>query len=285
MAGYYETDTRGFSLFRTRDDPAWREPQLAALGAVVAQWSLAGSETPLVSVPTGVGKTAIALAAPFLARARRTLVVVPTQELRRQTVQRFSTQDVLLRIGALRSQRFKAPIVHEAKGRIDDWSQHDAADVIVGIPASINPAHAGDNPPRADMFDLVIVDEAHHAPAATWLAILEHFAGRKLLLTATPHRRDRTANSRSARLLLPPASGPRAWALPASRPDHPRRPGRCPEAGHRCSDRRSGAGPSRRAGTRNEPAARPCEHEGQGERTCEVPMPTAGLTSRSCTVA
>ena len=36
-----------------------------------------------------------------------------------------------------------------------------------------------------------MVDEAHHAPATTWNAILEHFTARSLLLTATPQRRDR----------------------------------------------------------------------------------------------
>ena len=191
MAGYYECHERGFQLFRSRGDPAWREPQFAALGAVVAQWSLSGSEAPLVSVPTGVGKTAIALAAPFLARARRTLIVVPTQELRRQTVGQFRTQDVLLRIGALSADGFEAPVVHEAAGRCDEWSQHEEADVVVGIPASVSPAQLGDNPPPTDLFDLVIVDEAHHAPASTWISILEHFPSRQLLLTATPHRRDR----------------------------------------------------------------------------------------------
>ena len=45
--------------------------------------------------------------------------------------------------------------------------------------------------PPADFFDLVVVDEAHHAPAPNRRAILEHFgAARKVLLTATPRRRD-----------------------------------------------------------------------------------------------
>ena len=191
VAGYYESGDRGFQLFRSHGDPAWREPQFAALGALVAQWSLAGSEAPLVSIPTGVGKTGIALAAPFVAQAKRTLVVVPTQELRRQTVEQFRSQEVLLRVGALAPHGFTPPVVHEVTGRCDDWAVHDEADVVVGIPASVSPAHLGDNSPHSGYFDLVIVDEAHHAPATTWLAILDHFPSRHLLLTATPHRRDR----------------------------------------------------------------------------------------------
>lgn len=193
MTGFYAAGAQPFQLFASPGTPTWRQPQVAALGAVLAQWSLAGAEPPLISVPTGVGKTAIALAAPFLVAANRTLVVVPTQELRRQTVERFRSQDVLRAIGALNvDDDFDPPVVVEARGRTSDWASLQHADVVVGIPASVSPAHypEGEQPPP-DLFDLVIVDEAHHAPAATWLSILDHFAARSLLLTATPHRRDR----------------------------------------------------------------------------------------------
>ncbi|MEZ5079641.1 MAG: DEAD/DEAH box helicase family protein [Thermoleophilia bacterium] len=188
---YYQRDDLGFQLFSTADVPAWRPPQLAALGAILSQWSLAGSDRPLVSVPTGVGKTAIALAAPFLASAQRVLVVVPTKELRRQMTAQFKSQGVLRAIGALPESTVDRPRVMEASGRSPDWDELRTVDVVVGIPASISPAHSGDSPPPDDLFDFVIVDEAHHAPAVTWLAILEHYQARSLLLTATPHRRDR----------------------------------------------------------------------------------------------
>ena len=38
-----------------------------------------------------------------------------------------------------------------------------------------------------DKYDLVIVDEAHHYPAATWKLLVDHFENSKrLFLTATP---------------------------------------------------------------------------------------------------
>ena len=191
MAGYYRSDERGFQLFRRVGAPAWRPPQLAALGAALSQWSLAGEDSPLISVPTGVGKTAVALAAPFVAGASRVLVVVPTRELRRQTAEQFKTQGVLRRIGALREEGVTQPHVLEVEGRSTDWKRLLEADVVVGIPASVSPVHYVDSPPPPDLFDLVIVDEAHHAPAATWSAILSHFEAQHLLLTATPQRRDR----------------------------------------------------------------------------------------------
>jgi DNA repair protein RadD len=42
-----------------------------------------------------------------------------------------------------------------------------------------------------ELFQLVIVDEAHHSNAGTWAAVLEHFAAAKVLgVTATPIRGD-----------------------------------------------------------------------------------------------
>ena len=84
------------------------------------------------------------------------------------------------------------PKVLEVKGRLGSWLDCEDVDVVVALPQSISPEHydEGSKPP-ADLFDLVIVDEAHHAPAPTWRAILDHFDGaRKVLLTATPRRRD-----------------------------------------------------------------------------------------------
>lgn len=189
MAGYFSSQESGFALFRSPFAPAWRRPQAAALGAVLAQWSLDG-DAPLVAVPTGVGKTAIALASPYLAGANRVLVVVPTTELRRQSADHFTTQQVLKRIGALPADA-ASPSVVEVQGRDIDWDALETADVVIGVPSSISPVHFVDDGPPADYFDLVIIDEAHHAPAKTWTAILEYFStGRSLLLTATPHRRD-----------------------------------------------------------------------------------------------
>src|SRR5262249_2180262 len=46
-----------------------------------------------------------------------------------------------------------------------------------------------DLPP--DRFGLVVIDEAHHAPARSWVEVMEHFRPRFLLgCTATPRRLD-----------------------------------------------------------------------------------------------
>lgn len=45
--------------------------------------------------------------------------------------------------------------------------------------------------PPEDLFDVILVDEAHHSPAVTWTATLNMFPNARMaLFTATPFRRD-----------------------------------------------------------------------------------------------
>ena len=119
---------------------------------------------------------------------------MPSTTLREQTVQAFSSMRLLREIGAL--TRWYEPeriIVDSVQGTATDWAEMAAADVVVAIPQSISPASAASvSVPPADMFDLVLVDEAHHLPSRTWRGILDHLhASHTVLLTATPFRLDK----------------------------------------------------------------------------------------------
>ena len=173
----------------------WRAPQRGVLGSVAAHWSLDRDEPTLASIPTGSGKTAVALVAPLVAATppRRVLVLVPSRALREQLAAEFRSQDQLRRIGVLPETFTAKPTVVEVKGLVSDWASLADADVVVALPNSISPSVYGTDrvPPPKDLFDMVIVDEAHHAPADTWKAVIDHFTdARYLLLTATPRRRD-----------------------------------------------------------------------------------------------
>jgi superfamily II DNA or RNA helicase len=188
---HYQSNGSPFLLFSQPSAPSWRTPQLGALSAVLAQWTLDPTERLLVSMPTGSGKTAVETALPYLAQARRVLVVVPSVELRSQLAAAFRTEEVLRRLGALGMTSLK-PTVETVTARKIDWTQLATADVVVALPQSISPAHFPEGEqPDPGFFDLIIIDEAHHSPAPTWRAVLDHFHGaRAVLLTATPLRND-----------------------------------------------------------------------------------------------
>ena len=57
---------------------------------------------------------------------------------------------------------------------------------------SASPSIGGIAVPPPDLFDLVMVDEAHHAPAVSYASLLDAFpSARKAFFTATPFRRDK----------------------------------------------------------------------------------------------
>jgi len=59
---FFEDQRGTFELLKAK----WRSPQLGALGSLIAHWRLATGEPALVSLPTGTGTTAVALASPFI---------------------------------------------------------------------------------------------------------------------------------------------------------------------------------------------------------------------------
>lgn len=179
LAKQIATPNRGFRL-----------GQLGAMHAVLAHESV-HDEPAIVCLPTGYGKTSLMMALPLLLAAQRVLVVEPSDALRRQVSSHFRELSTLRRIGAI-SDEVPNPEVLKLEGRPEDaaaWEALAGQDVVVTTAASASPALAPGA--REDLFDLIIFDEAHHAPADTWAAFLAHFKkARFVFLTATPFRRD-----------------------------------------------------------------------------------------------
>lgn len=144
-------------------------------------------------MPTGTGKTAVLIAAAYVLRAERVLIVVPSRLLREQIAEEVSNLGTLKSISAL-PEDVPAPRVFIAKSRVSseaDWEALHEYDVVVGTIQSISPGYMGIPEPPSDLFDVVLVDESHHSPAATWASLLDHYReAKQLLFTATPFRQD-----------------------------------------------------------------------------------------------
>lgn len=185
---HYGRCPNGFAFHRSEEEPTWRRAQRGALAGLLAHWTVHDSAPALLSLPTGAGKSAIATALPYLRSASRVLVLVPSKQLRAQMAEAFRSEVILRQVGAI--AHLHEPRVVELSDRNPDWAELVGFDVVVAIPSSLSPAYVAD-PPESDFFDLVIVDEAHHAPAPTWQLVLDHHhAAHRVLLTATPKRRD-----------------------------------------------------------------------------------------------
>ena len=145
-------------------------------------------------MPTGSGKTAVMMMTPFLLGSRRVLVVTPSRLVRGQIAAQFAGLSLLREIGVVDPTLNTWPVIREVDGRItsvDDWQALAGADVVVGTVNSVSPGYEVIPAPPPDLFDLILVDEAHHSAARTWNDLLNSFPdAKRVLVTATPFRRD-----------------------------------------------------------------------------------------------
>lgn len=151
-----------------------RPYQTAAVEAVLARFR-AGDRSTLLVLPTGCGKTVVFadIARRGVQWRRRTLVLAHRTELLDQA------RSKLLAVGV-------DAAIEQADQRAGD------APVVVASVQTLRGARLASFAP--DAFHLIVVDEAHHAAAASYGAILGHFSGAKVLgVTATPDRLDGAA--------------------------------------------------------------------------------------------
>ena len=176
------------------EERSLRRPQIAALHSIVGYQSSGLREPAVVVMPTGTGKTETMVAWMVASRPDRLLVVVPSVALRDQIASKFETLGVLQREGIV-TPSAQRPCVgrldHGFTNAVDALAFVQRCNVVVATP---NAVHAADPEARKALlaaFTHLVVDEAHHAPAATWSSIIGAFDTRPVLLfTATPFRTD-----------------------------------------------------------------------------------------------
>lgn len=191
---YFEKTYGAVSYPRAgKGDEGLRRAQEGALHAIGAHFSLQTTQA-IVVMPTGSGKTAVLMLTAFQQCANRVLVITPSRLVRNQITEDFSQLATLRKIGAI-PKKIKSPKVLEVSEKLtsaEEWEKLRAYDVIVATPNSISPLIPGVALPPPDLFDMLLVDEAHHSPAKTWNELLAAFPkAKKVLFTATPFRRDK----------------------------------------------------------------------------------------------
>jgi superfamily II DNA or RNA helicase len=149
-----------------------RPYQQKAVQAVRA--SMDGNRSVLLILPTGTGKTIVFSEIIRLtqSRANRTLVLAHRDELLDQAIEKIAIQTG------------RRP----SKEKASDFASRTASTVVASV-QSLQGTRLLSWP--ADHFQLLIIDEAHHAVAKTYSKIIDHFSAAYLLgVTATPDRAD-----------------------------------------------------------------------------------------------
>ncbi len=170
-----------------------RAAQLGAIYSLLSHWSLTKDVATIV-LPTGSGKTETMLVATLIDKACRTLVIVPSRELKSQVADKFMNWGILRELGVIPVDT-PNPTVLVLNKTIPDTSAVDIlkrADIIISTPALLARATDEIKYLIKNFFTHVYFDEAHHIVAKEWNVLKTLFKESKIVqFTATPYRNDR----------------------------------------------------------------------------------------------
>ena len=172
-----------------------RPPQMGALHAVLAHWTVS-NEPATVVMPTGTGKTETMLTLLTSQGLEHVLVIVPTAALREQIANKFATLGILKEFGVL-GENALLPVVGVLYHRFREVEDVDrvfqSCNVVVATMSVIGRCSKDIQKEIAKSCTHLFIDEAHHVSATTWNKFRESVieANKPIIqFTATPFRRD-----------------------------------------------------------------------------------------------
>ena len=152
--------------------------------------------TPEVGIvlPVGCGKSGLIAIAPFAALARRVLVIAPGTRIRIQLGDdlRASSETNFYDRCTVISPNVEFPevaIIESGRINLDDLRNCDIA--VTNIQQISGEENRWLDQLPDDFFDLILVDEGHHNPAASWQRVKQRFPTARIInFSATPARAD-----------------------------------------------------------------------------------------------
>lgn len=159
-----------------------RDYQQSAVDATLAE--LEAARSSLIVLPTGCGKTVVfAHIIKHFAGRGRALVIAHREELIHQAAEK------------IRAVTGEAPDIEMAEHHADSHMFRRTGVIVASVQTLLSDKRLGKF--RPDDFSLIVTDEAHHATAASYRRVYDHFGTnpkcRHLGVTATPDRADEEA--------------------------------------------------------------------------------------------
>ena len=170
-----------------------REPQKQAHRAVREHFSV-GDEPAIVQIPVGCGKTGIVATLPFGISSGRVLVIAPNLTIRKgiSDALDIASRECFWTKTRVLSDFTNGPFAAVLDGL--DANIHDCLEsqfVVTNIQQLASSADRWLPQFPPNFFDMIIVDEGHHAAADSWQKVFRRFPNAKVVsLTATPFRAD-----------------------------------------------------------------------------------------------
>lgn len=192
MRNYFSSNYKNLMYPRdSKKHQGLRNAQIGAIHAIASFFTMNSKQAAIIVMPTGSGKTAVLMMAPYLLEKNKVLVVTPSKMVRGQIADDFQELTTLFNANVFKAS-MKKPAVYEMLHKYSDemLTEFEKADVIVATPQCALSLSETDWAKKK--ITLVEVDEAHHTPAKTWQQILINIdKATHILFTATPFRLDR----------------------------------------------------------------------------------------------
>ncbi len=192
MNTYFDKQYKNLKFVKATDtSPGLRNAQIGAIHAISSYFTIPRNKAAIIVMPTGSGKTAVLMMSPFVVGSKKVLIVTPSVMVRGQILEDYTSLRTLCKATVF-SNSVKKPNVFELKNMYCEEHYESVlnADVVVATPQCALSLSITEG--IRELFDLVLIDEAHHVPAKTWEQILINInVAKHILFTATPFRLDK----------------------------------------------------------------------------------------------
>lgn len=196
MAYMYNHNYFMASIPNIYENPLLRLPQIEAYKKIHEYYnSDYENRNGLVVLPTGVGKTGVMGLAPFGISKGRVLIITPWTTVKETVLDGLDPEnfDNFWLKRKVFNSKVLLPNVIEYLGKDTTYEILSVANIVILNVQKLQGRFESSliNIVPKDFFDMIIIDEAHHSTAKTWIECVEYFNNAKVLkLTGTPFRTD-----------------------------------------------------------------------------------------------